>query len=103
MKRVFLLLPAAPDFDDRGWVEYRLTSPASDRQSERRRLRQSFVVGVVADLDCEQTVVRGEGFTFVSDGLVEAAWSTDELFSFERTRIAEENGDITVVTARRNG
>ena len=61
-------------------------------------------------------VTRGEQFTLVSDGVVEAENANRELFGFERTReisgksaleIAEraeawgQNDDITVVTVRR--
>ena len=60
--------------------------------------------------------MRGERFTFVSDGVVEAANAKGELFCFDRTReisgksaqeIADaakawgQNDDITVVTIRR--
>jgi hypothetical protein len=73
-------------------------------------------LGVSPDATSEETVVRGEYFTFVSDGVVEAANSQAELFGFDRTRhisaqpagaIAEaarawgQNDDITVVTVRR--
>ena len=60
-------------------------------------------------------IAQGEGLTFLSDGVVEAANSAGELFGFERTReisekaaneIAEaakawgQNDDITVVSVR---
>ncbi len=75
-------------------------------------------LGVIAGVAYEESVVRGERFTFVSDGVVEAENASRELFGFERTReissksargIAEaakawgQNDDITVVTVRRNG
>jgi len=65
-----------------------------------------------------ESVVRGERFTFISDGVVEAENAQRELFGFNRTRdismkaaleIAEaakgwgQNDDITVVTVRRTG
>ena len=73
-------------------------------------------LGVVAGVAYEEFVVRGERFTFVSDGVVEAENSRRELFGFERTReistkpaqeIADaakawgQNDDITVVTVTR--
>ena len=73
-------------------------------------------LGVVAGVAYEESVVRGERFTFVSDGVVEAENSRRELFGFDRTReistksaqeIADaakawgQNDDITVVTVRR--
>ena len=74
-------------------------------------------LGVVAGVTYEESVVQGERFTFVSDGVVEAENSRRELFGFDRTResstksareIAEaakawgQNDDITVVTVRRS-
>ena len=74
-------------------------------------------LGVMAGVAYEETVVTGERFTFLSDGVVEAENAQRELFGFERTReismkpareIAEaakawgQNDDITVVTVRRN-
>jgi sigma-B regulation protein RsbU (phosphoserine phosphatase) len=74
-------------------------------------------LGVVAGVAYEESVVPGERFTFVSDGVVEAENAQRELFGFDRTReistksaqeIAEaakawgQNDDITVVTVRRN-
>lgn len=73
-------------------------------------------LGVVAGAEYEESIVRGERFTFVSDGVVEAENARRELFGFDRTRelstksvqeIAEaakawgQNDDITVVTVRR--
>ncbi len=77
-------------------------------------------LGVVDGVVYEESVVQGEQFTFVSDGVVEAAQPDGGLFGFERTRtismqpareIAEaarawgQNDDITVVTVvrRSNG
>ena len=74
-------------------------------------------LGVVAGVAYEESVVQGEQFTFVSDGVVEAENAQRELFGFDRTReisgksaqeIAEaakawgQNDDITVVAVRRN-
>ena len=74
-------------------------------------------LGVMAGVEYEESVVRGERFTFVSDGVVEAENAQRELFGFDRTHeistksaqeIAEaakawgQNDDITVVTVRRN-
>ena len=74
-------------------------------------------LGVVANVVYEESVVPGECFTFVSDGVVEAENAQRELFGFDRTReistkpaqeIAEaakawgQNDDITVVTVRRS-
>ena len=74
-------------------------------------------LGVLAGVEYGESAVRGERFTFVSDGVVEAANASRELFGFERTRqisgksareIVEaakawgQNDDITVVTVRRN-
>ncbi len=74
-------------------------------------------LGVMRDAAYEETIVPGERFTFVSDGVVEAENAQRELFGFDRTRdistksaqeIAEaakawgQNDDITVVTVRRN-
>ena len=73
------------------------------------------LLGVVRDVAYEESVVPGERFTFVSDGVVEAENAHRELFGFDRTRdistksareIAEaakawgQNDDITVVTVR---
>lgn len=73
-------------------------------------------LGILAGVEYPETTVRGERFTFVSDGVVEAANGTGELFGFDRTlgisgqsahEIAEaakawgQNDDITVVTVRR--
>jgi serine phosphatase RsbU (regulator of sigma subunit) len=79
-------------------------------------LEGGLPLGLSPDATYEETVVRGEYFTFVSDGVVEAENSKRELFGFDRTReisvqpaaeIAEaarawgQNDDITVVTVRR--
>ena len=74
-------------------------------------------LGVMAGVSYEESVARGDRFTFVSDGVVEAENAQRELFGFDRTldisgksaqEIAEaakawgQNDDITVVTVRRN-
>ena len=74
-------------------------------------------LGVMAGVAYEESVARGERFTFVSDDVVEAENAQRELFGFDRTRaisaksaqeIAEaakawgQNDDITVMTVRRN-
>jgi phosphoserine phosphatase RsbU/P len=73
-------------------------------------------LGIAQDVKHAESLARGEQFTFVSDGVVEAADAKAQLFGFERTRelstrsareIAEaaqawgQNDDITVVTVRR--
>ena len=73
-------------------------------------------LGIMAGVEYEESVMRGERFTFVSDGVVEAENAQRELFGFDRTReistksaqeIADaakawgQNDDITVVTVRR--
>jgi hypothetical protein len=73
-------------------------------------------LGIMADAEYAETVVPGERFTFLSDGVVEAENAQRELFGFDRTRaistqsaqeIAEaakawgQTDDITVVTVRR--
>jgi serine phosphatase RsbU (regulator of sigma subunit) len=74
-------------------------------------------LGVAEGMEYVESVATGERFTFVSDGVLEAANSAGELFGFERTRAisgkgAEEiaaaarswgqNDDITVVTVQRS-
>jgi serine phosphatase RsbU (regulator of sigma subunit) len=73
-------------------------------------------LGLAPDVCYAETTTRGDRFTFVSDGVVEAENAQRELFGFDRTReistksaqtIAEaarawgQNDDITVVTVRR--
>ncbi len=73
-------------------------------------------LGVLPGVEYGETVVPGDRFTFLSDGVVEAANPKGELFGFDRTRemsgksAAEiaaaakawgQNDDITVVTVRR--
>ncbi len=79
-------------------------------------LEGGLPLGIAAEGEYPETIARGERFTFVSDGVVEAENAQRELFGFERTRaistrpageIAEtakawgQNDDITVVTVRR--
>ena len=79
-------------------------------------LAPGLPLGIMADAEYEESVVPGERFTFVSDGVIEAENAQRELFGFDRTReistksaqeIAEaakawgQNDDITVVTVRR--
>jgi serine phosphatase RsbU (regulator of sigma subunit) len=81
-------------------------------------LEGGLPLGIAAEGEYPETIARGERFTFVSDGVVEAENPQRELFGFERTReisgqaaraIAEaakawgQNDDITVVTVWRNG
>ena len=73
-------------------------------------------LGIAQGVAYSELVTRGESFTFVSDGVVEAENAQRELFGFDRTRdistksaqeIAQaakawrQNDDITVVTVRR--
>ena len=74
-------------------------------------------LGIAPGVEYAESVTRGERFTFVSDGVVEAENTNRELFGFDRTReistksaqeIAQaakawgQTDDITVVTVRRN-
>ncbi len=65
-------------------------------------------LGVVAGADYGESQVRGERFTFVFDGVVEAENAQRDIFGFERTREIStaakgwgQNDDIRVVTVRR--
>ncbi len=75
-------------------------------------------LGIAPGVEYAEFVTRGDQFTLVSDGVVEAENAQRELFGFDRTRdvsakpareIAEaakawgQNDDITVVTVRRLG
>ena len=79
-------------------------------------LNGGLPLGVDAEAEYCEVKLRATSFTFVSDGVVEAANANRELFGFERTRsisakaareIAEaarawgQNDDITVVTVQR--
>ena len=74
-------------------------------------------LGIAPGVQYAEFATRGEQFTLVSDGVVEAENAKRELFGFDRTReisgrsaqeIADaakawgQNDDITVVTVRRN-
>jgi serine phosphatase RsbU (regulator of sigma subunit) len=73
-------------------------------------------LGVAREVEYPETVTSGIRFTFLSDGVLEAANAAHELFGFDRSRevsiqpaaaIAQaaqtwgQNDDITVVTVRR--
>jgi hypothetical protein len=73
-------------------------------------------LGIVTGVEYPETAATGDRFTFLSDGVLEAANPTHELFGFDRSReisiqpaaaIAQaaqtwgQNDDITVVTIRR--
>jgi serine phosphatase RsbU (regulator of sigma subunit) len=73
-------------------------------------------LGIVRDVEYPETDATGDRFTFLSDGVLEAANSAHELFGFDRSReisiqpaaaIAQaaqtwgQNDDITVVTVSR--
>ena len=75
-------------------------------------------LGIASGVEYAEFVTRGEQFTLVSDGVVEAENAQRELFGFDRTceisgqsaqEIADaakawgQNDDITVVTVRRAG
>jgi phosphoserine phosphatase RsbU/P len=89
-------------------------SPYCDGQE--LSIEAGLPLGIVTGAEYGETVVRGEQFTFISDGVVEAENANRELFGFDRTQeissksaqeIAEaakawgQNDDITVVTIRR--
>lgn len=91
-------------------------NPAPYVAGREVEMEASLPLGIAADMVYPETIVHGCSFTFVSDGVVEAARANGELFGFERTReisgksardIAEtakawgQNDDITVVTVRR--
>ena len=67
-------------------------------------------LGIAQGIEYAESVVHGERFTFVSDGVVEAENPQRELFGFDRTRAQEiaeaakawgQNDDITVVSVKR--
>ena len=87
--------------------------PAPYCDGHEVEMEAGLPLGIAPELMYQESVARGERFTFVSDGVVEAANARGELFGFERTReisgkpaqeIAEaakawgQNDDITVVT-----
>ena len=80
-------------------------------------LEAGLPLGIAPAVEYPESVTRGERFTLVSDGVVEAENAQRELFGFDRTReistksaqeIAQaakawgQTDDITVVTVRRN-
>ena len=90
--------------------------PAPYADGREVQLEAGLPLGLMREIVYEESVVQGDRFTFVSDGVVEAENTQRELFGFERTRdistksareIAEaakawgQTDDITVVTVRR--
>ena len=90
-------------------------SPYCDGQEVE--VEAGLPLGIAPGVEYSELVTRGQRFTFVSDGVVEAENAERELFGFDRTReisgksaqeIADaakawgQNDDITVVTVRRN-
>ena len=91
--------------------------PAPYCDSREVEVAAGLPLGITADVAYAESSAIGRRFTFISDGVVEAANAQGELFGFERTReisaqpareIADaakawgQNDDITVVTVRRN-
>jgi serine phosphatase RsbU (regulator of sigma subunit) len=91
-------------------------SPAPYLDGREVETEASLPLGIAAETAYPEAIVHGGNFTFVSDGVIEAARANGELFGFERTRqmsgkpagtIAEaaeawgQNDDITVVKVRR--
>ena len=89
-------------------------APYVDRREVE--LESGLPLGLMHEVEYEESVIQGDCFTFVSDGVVEAANERGELFGFDRTReisgkpaqeIADaakawgQNDDITVVTVKR--
>ena len=90
--------------------------PAPYLQGKELELAPGLPLGIVAEVEYTEATVAFDGsLTLVSDGVIEAANSSGELFGFDRTReistksaqeIAEaakqwgQNDDITVVTVR---
>lgn len=102
------------------WVPHVLMArhPAPYVDGRELELEAGLPLGLMREVVYEETVVQGDRFTFVSDGVVEAENAQRELFGFERTReisgksareIADaakawgQTDDITVVTVRRVG
>ena len=90
--------------------------PAPYSDDTELAIEAGLPLGVVAGVEYQETIVRGNRFTLVSDGIVEAENAKRELFGFERTReistksakeIAEaakawgQTDDITVLTVRK--
>ncbi len=91
--------------------------PAPYCDGREAEVQAGLPLGIAQGIEYAESVTRGERFTFVSDGVVEAENTQRELFGFDRAReirgksaqeIAEaakawgQNDDITVVTIRRN-
>jgi serine phosphatase RsbU (regulator of sigma subunit) len=90
--------------------------PSPYRDGAEVELEPGLPLGVSPEAVYADSVLSGGRFTFVSDGVIEAANAKGELFGFDRTRklssgtaaeIAEaarawgQNDDITVVTVRK--
>lgn len=91
--------------------------PAPYVDGREAELEAALPLGLAEDAEYGETVLRGcERMTYVSDGVIEAANASGELFGFERTaamaldaakKIAEaarawgQDDDITVVTVLR--
>ncbi len=104
-------------FDAPGTVTFANAGhPAPYGDGREVEMEAGLPLGVVEGVGYEETTATGMAFTFVSDGVVEAASESGELFGFERTQeisgksageIAAaaqawgQNDDITVVTVRR--
>ena len=91
--------------------------PAPYCDGREMEVEAGLPLGIAPGVEYAESVKRGERFTFVSDGVVEAENANRELFGFDRTReistksaqeIADaakawgQTDDITVVTVRRN-
>ena len=91
--------------------------PAPYCDGRELQMEAGLPLGIVPGVKYAESVAKGSWFTFVSDGVVEAANAKGELFGFERTREISgksareiagaakawgQNDDITVVTVRRN-
>ncbi len=92
--------------------------PAPYADGREVEVEGGLPLGVMPGVVYDETVVSGQQFTFVSDGVVEAENAQRELFGFDRTReisgqpaqdiayaarVWGQNDDITVMTVRRNG
>lgn len=90
--------------------------PAPYCDGREVKVEPGLPLGIVSGVEYSESITRGEQFTFLSDGVVEAESAERELFGFGRTQamntqsakaIAEaarawgQNDDITVVTVRR--
>ena len=119
--------PSPPRQEDGlAWVGQRVTAPAGDAMLWLRlpldnlipnlpmelrvdgEVEAGLPLGIANGVQYPESVTRGERFTIVSDGVVEAPNANGELFGFEPAQeIAEaakawgQNDDITVVAVRR--